>query len=149
MKAKIIEALKMAVAIAGFSALGIVALTIYAKHESVSNHLRNRAEGLANLSSRSANDKLVADEYKTCWERGRGENRACALQAVDLARTQGRDEGDILEAMGVLGIFEDGCKDSNSPRTYAIRKNPELQTLMNAWCAKNPETKTEAEAPVL
>lgn len=114
-----------------------------------SKHLERRAAGIEMLAKRSANDRLVADGYETCWKNSRGKHRECALQAVDLARTQERSEGDIVEAMGVLGIFEDGCSNPDSSHTIAIRNSPELQTLMNAWCAKHPETKTEAAAPVL
>jgi hypothetical protein len=98
---------------------------------------RTRTDHWVAASAVSPENKAVVDAYVACWkDDSRKHSPDCALDAVALGRSQGRTEEGVSELIASMGIFENGCGDSNPPRNLmAVMKNEELLTLMGTWCS--------------
>lgn len=63
----------------------------------------------------SSSNLNVMEKYQSCIIAANRASRSCALQAVDVARAQGRSEGEIAYLMSLLGICESRCQDEGVP----------------------------------
>jgi hypothetical protein len=105
--------------------------------------LRSRAEHLAATSAVLPDNKTVVDAYVACWnDRSISPSPKCALDAVALGRSQGRTEEGVSEMIGSMGIFENGCEDSDPRNLISVMKNEELLTLMGTWCFNHSPKKS-------
>lgn len=132
MRQKLIEAFMVILLIIIISAGAIVGM--YSQRASI--HLHKREEGIKEVSSLSAEHEVLMRTYMSCWSDVRfSVHQPCALDVVDLARTQGRLDAEIADILGVLGIFENGCVEPYAQNVRTVDQTPELKKLMGLWCS--------------
>lgn len=111
-------------------------------------HLKKRDAGMHEILTLSAEHEVLMRTYVSCWSDVKFyEHQPCALDVVDLARTQGRQDPEIANILGVMGVFEEDCADTTSINLRTVEKTPELKRLRGIWCARPTSAVTSSHQP--
>lgn len=140
LKDKLLFAGAMAIFLPVFSAFGCHLMTL--EHNSSFYH--RRAYATTELAKTSPENKLIADGYTACLKSRDfySIGATCALEAVGLARSQGRSEIEVADVLAKIGIFETGCDPELMRYRDVVATTEELSALRSIWCSQ-PQSKAQ------